>query len=65
MKASKKRALRHERPAFIVKAVDHYGRHIKAEANDSRLMAAIAINKAARLTGCRLNWDTITVSPTK
>ena len=63
MKASRKRARRHERPAFIGKAVDHCGRHIKAQANDDRLMAVIALNKAARLAGRRLNWDTITVEP--
>lgn len=65
MKASKKRARRYARPAFIAKATDQCGRHIKAQANDDRLMAVIALNKAARLSGSRLNWDTITVSPTK
>jgi hypothetical protein len=63
MKASKKRAARHKRAAFAVKAVDQYGRYIKASSNDDRLMAVIAINKVARLSGRRLNWDTITVSP--
>ena len=63
MKASKKRAARHKRAAFTVKATDTFGRLIKAEAGDSKVSAMLALNKVARLTGKRINWDTITVSP--
>ena len=65
MKKSKKRAARHKRAAYKVKATDTFGRLIKAEANDNKLTAMIAVNKAARLTGKRIDWDTITVSPNR
>lgn len=65
MKPSKKRAARHKRAAFTVKATDKFGRQIKAEANDDKLAAMIAVNKVARLTGKRIDWDTITVSPNR
>jgi hypothetical protein len=64
MKASKKRAARHTKAALVVKTIDHWDRVIKAEAND-HITAMIAINKAARTVGHRINWDAITVSPTK
>lgn len=60
MKASKKRALRAPKAKVIAKTHDLYGRMVKAEGDD-RLMAYVALNKAARLIGHRLNHDDITV----
>lgn len=61
MKSSKKRAARREQAAFTAKTYEAItGRLIKGE-GENRLMAAIALNKAARLTGTRVDFNKLAV----
>jgi hypothetical protein len=61
MKASKKRAARHKRAAFVAHTYEAItGRLIKAE-GDNRLMATITLNKVARLTGNRIDFSRLVV----
>jgi hypothetical protein len=61
MKASKKRAARHKRAAFTAHTYEAItGRLIKAE-GDNRLMAAVALNRVARLTGNSIDFSRLVV----
>lgn len=62
MKASRKRALRAPIGKFTAKTYDRFGRRLQAEANDNKVSAMLALNKAARLTGNTIDWDNVSVT---
>lgn len=64
MKASRKRALRAPKHAYRAKTYDLFGRLVKAD-GESKLAATVALNKAARLTGTKTDWDNVSVVTSK